>query len=148
MRDFIQDVKATGYIHRPLPLDSSRSFEKRQLEKEVITARWPLTDSFQNWQPLKNSRGEIKHTEQTVTLLSPMRYDSWAEGAPDDGDYVNFGEVGAYLPIPREDWSEFTQIKLDISAECINAVNPNITITLENDGEIKIPDIYNREGTM
>lgn len=147
MRDFIQDVKATGYIHRPLPLDSSRSFEKRQLEKEVITARWPLTDSFQNWQPLKNSRGEIKHTEQTVTLLSSMRYDSWAEGAPDDGDYVNFGEVGAYLPIPREDWSEFTQIKLDISAECINAVNPNITITLENDGEIKIPDIYNREGT-
>lgn len=145
MRDFNQEVKATGYIHRPLPLDSSRSFEKQQLEKEVITKRRPLTESFQYWQHC--GRGEIKQTEESVTLKSAMRYDTWADGAPEDGDYVNFGEVGAYLPIPREDWSAFTQIKLDISADCINAVNPNITITLENDGEIKIPDIYNREGT-
>lgn len=145
MRDFSQDVRATGYIHRPLPLDSSRSFEKQQLEKEIITDRRPLTESFQNWQHC--GRGEINQTAETVTLLSAMRYDTWADGAPEDGDYVNFGEVGAYLPIPREDWSTFTQIKLDVSADCINAVNPNITITLENDGEIKIPDIYNREGT-
>lgn len=145
MRDFKQDVKASGYIHRSLPLDSSRSFEKQQLEKEAITNRRPLTDNFQNWQ--QRGRGEIKQTEETVTLLSATRYDTWAKGAPEDGDYVNFGEVGAYLPIPREDWSEFTQIKLDIAAECVNVINPNITITLENDGEIKIPDIYNREGT-
>ncbi|MDT2660106.1 glycoside hydrolase family 9 protein [Enterococcus hulanensis] len=145
MRDFKQDVKASGYIHRPLPLDSSRSFEKQQLEKEAIANRRPLTDNFQNWQ--QRGRGEIQQTEETVTLLSATRYDTWAKGAPEDGDYVNFGEVGAYLPIPREDWSEFTQIKLDIAAECVNVINPNITITLENDGEIKIPDIYNREGT-
>lgn len=145
MRDFKQDVKASGYIHRPLPLDSSRSFEKQQLEKEAIAKRRSLTDNFQNWQ--QRGRGEIKQTEETVTLLSATRYDTWAKGAPEDGDYVNFGEVGAYLPIPREDWSEFTQIKLDIAAECVNVINPNITITLENDGEIKIPDIYNREGT-
>lgn len=145
MRDFNQEVKATGYIHRPLPLDSSRSFEKQQLEKEIITDRRPLTESFQNWQHY--GRGEIKQAKEAVTLMSAMRYDTWAGGAPEDGDYVNFGEVGAYLPVPREDWSTFTQIKLDVSANCVNAVNPNITITLENDGEIKIPDIYNREGT-
>ncbi|MGG5371304.1 glycoside hydrolase family 9 protein [Enterococcus sp. AZ196] len=145
MRDFKQDLKATGYIHRPLPLDNSRSFEKQQLERENITERRPLTKSFQSWQ--QRGRGEIHKTDATVTLLSPTRYDSWEEGAPEDGDYVNFGDVGAYLSIPREDWSAFTQIKLDISADCINVVNPNLTITLENDGEIKIPDIYNREGT-
>lgn len=145
MHDFKQAVKATGYIHRPLPLDNDRSFEKQQLEKEVITSRRPLTNSFENWQ--HRGRGEIKQTEETVTLLSAARYDTWPEGAPEDGDYVNFGEIGAYLPIEKEDWTEFTQIKLDVSADCLNAVNPNITITLENDGEIKIPDIYNREGT-
>ncbi|HCM85168.1 MULTISPECIES: glycoside hydrolase family 9 protein [Enterococcus] len=145
MHDFKQAVKATGYIHRPLPLDNDRSFEKQQLEKEVIMSRRRLTNSFENWQ--HRGRGEIKKTEETVTLLSAARYDTWPEGAPEDGDYVNFGEVGAYLPIQKEDWTEFTQIKLDVSADCLNAVNPNITITLENDGEIKIPDIYNREGT-
>ena len=145
MHDFKQAVKATGYIHRPLPLDNDRSFEKQQLEKEVITSRRPLTNSFENWQ--HRGRGEIKQTEETVTLLSAARYDTWPEGAPEDGDYVNFGEVGAYLPIEKENWTEFTQIKLDVSADCLNAVNPNITITLENDGEIKIPDIYNCEGT-
>lgn len=145
MHDFKQAVKATGYIHRPLPLDNDRSFEKQQLEKEVIASRRRLTNSFENWQ--HRGRGEIKKTEETVTLLSAARYDTWPEGAAEDGDYVNFGEVGAYLPIQKEDWTEFTQIKLDVSADCLNAVNPNITITLENDGEIKIPDIYNREGT-
>lgn len=29
MHDFKQTVKATGYIHRPLPLDNDRSFEKQ-----------------------------------------------------------------------------------------------------------------------
>ncbi|EOH77501.1 glycoside hydrolase family 9 protein [Enterococcus malodoratus] len=145
MHDFKQAVKATGYIHRPLPLDNDRSFEKQQLEKEVIASRRRLTNSFENWQ--HRGRGEIKKTEETVTLLSAARYDTWPEGAAEDGDYINFGEVGAYLPIQKEDWTEFTQIKLDVSADCLNAVNPNITITLENDGEIKIPDIYNREGT-
>lgn len=145
MHDFKKDLKATGYIHRPLPLDHSRSFEKRQLEMEKITKRRLLTDNFQHWQ--HHGRGKIELTEKTVTLLSDTRYDSWAEGAPADGDYVNFGEVEAYLPIGREDWSEFTQIKLDIEAECFNVINPNITITLENDGDIKIPDVYNREGT-
>ncbi|WP_321383350.1 hypothetical protein [uncultured Enterococcus sp.] len=82
-----------------------------------------------------------------MTLISDTRYDSWPDGAPEDGDYVNFGEVGAHLSINREDWSSFTQIKLSIEAECKNVINPAIVLTLENDGEIKIPDIYNREGT-
>ncbi|MHC5215536.1 glycoside hydrolase family 9 protein [Enterococcus sp. LJL128] len=145
MHNLEKELRASGYIHRPLPLERTWSFEKQQLDKEVILAQRALVNDYRSWQ--HRGRGEIETASDSVSLFSSTRYDSWAEGAPEDGDYVNFGEVEAYLPITREDWTDFTQIKLDISAACVNVVNPYVTITLENDGEIKIPDIYNREGT-
>ncbi|MBP1045013.1 glycoside hydrolase family 9 protein [Enterococcus sp. BWM-S5] len=145
MLDFEKQLKASGYIHRPLPLDHTHSYEKQQLDKEEIIQRRSIVSGGMIWQ--HQGRGKLKTNGTAVTLISDTRYDSWPEGASDDGDYVNFGEVGAHLAINREDWTNFTQIKLSVTAECTNVINPNIVITLENDGAIKIPDIYNREGT-
>ncbi|MGM0123121.1 hypothetical protein IGI37_000487 [Enterococcus sp. AZ194] len=145
MDNFKKDLLKTGYIHKPLPLNRTHSFESRQRAKEQIVASRPVVASYKNWQ--HQGRGQIKTSEKSVTLLSSTRYSTWAKGAPEDGDYVNFGDVAAYLPIANEDWTGYTQLKLSISADCVNVVNPNIIVTLENDGEIKIPDVYNREGT-
>jgi hypothetical protein len=145
MNTFKEDVLRSGIIHKPLPLDRTRSFEKRQLDQEEIIASRPVVDSYKKW--CHQGRGQLETTNHSVTLSSDTRYDSWGEGAPEDGDYVDFGEVRGSLSLTGEDWQEYTQLKLDISAACENVVNPALILTLENDGAIKIPDIYDREGT-
>lgn len=145
MNTLKEDVLRSGIIHKPLSLDRTRSFEKRQQEKEAILVSRSVIDSYRKW--IHQGRGQLETSDHSMTLNSETRYDSWEEGAPEDGDYVNFGEVHGYLPLAGEDWQEYTQLKLDISADCKNVVNPALSLTLTNDGEIKIPDIYEREGT-
>ena len=145
MNQFKKELISSGFIHKPLSLNRMNSFEKRQREKECIVFSRPIVSEYHAW--VHEGRGRIETAEKSVTLISSTRYSSWAEGAPEDGDYVNFGEVCAYLPLQNEDWTDFTQLKLDISAICKNVINPNVILTVENDGVIKIPDVYNREGT-
>ena len=45
-----KQIYETGFIHAPLPLDTSRSFEENALKKEVLSSQ-PLTetDSTNGW---------------------------------------------------------------------------------------------------
>lgn len=132
----------SGYLHRPLALNETHSFERGQLKQEVITRTCSLT--AQDW--THAGRGSLQRVDDAWQLTADARYPEWAEGAPSDGDYVNFGEAKATLAIAAEDWQAYTQLKLEIYADCQNIVNPSVTIMVTNDGEVKIPDVYHREG--
>lgn len=146
MDKFQKEVLDSGILHRPLTIDKTNSYEQRQLAQEKIEKSVSLlTNRNDVWRHV--GRGAIEVSTDQVILSGDTRYSTWSVGAPEDGDYVNFGEIMAHLTIDEQDWSEYTQVKLSILPQCINVVNPNVVITIENDGEIKIPDIYNREGT-
>lgn len=146
MDKFQTSLMESGLLHRPLIVDDCHSYEQRQLAKEIIENSQPLmTKNTTTWQ--HEGRGSLEVSTDTVKLSGSTRYCEWPDGAPADGDYVTFGSIIARLPIERQDWSEYTQLKCQIRPECTNVVNPNVVITLENEGEIKIPDIYDREGT-
>ena len=45
-----KQIYETGFIHAPLPLDTSRSFEENALKKEVLSSQpFTETDSTNGW---------------------------------------------------------------------------------------------------
>lgn len=105
----------------------------------------PLTTQIGHWE--SRDRGEvISKTVDRVQLLSPTRYESWPKGAPADGDYIQYGETTAALVLGRENWEDYNQLYFQAEAKCTNVINPNVTLSFKNDGKVKIPDQYLRDG--
>lgn len=133
-----QLMTATGVLQKPLPVmqpNSEIDFSRASF-KELTGEQWQHRD-----------RGRIETLSNGgVELDSSVRYDSWPVGAPSDGDYVQFGTVTGYLPIDRQDWQAYNTLCFTIKSECQNVINPNVTIAFKNDGRIKVPDKYHREG--
>ncbi|WP_424685690.1 glycoside hydrolase family 9 protein [Enterococcus sp.] len=124
-----------------MPLATEDSFEERMIEKEQITDSRTLTGSWQHF-----GRGKSELTDLGIQLLSPARYDSYPADWPQDGDYTSFGQIGTSLLLSGENWESYNQLKITITTNCVNIINPAITVNFFNDGKIKIPDIYQREG--
>ena len=141
MADLETALAESALLHRPLTLDDSGSFEKRILEKEVITERQEVTGVWQHV-----GRGEVALEADALHLTSAARYATYPAGYPEDGDYTNFGEVAAELHFAGENWERFTQLKFRVTAACQNISNAAITISFANEGQIKVPDCYDREG--
>ena len=141
MADLETVLSESAVLHRPMVLDASRSFEKRILEKEIITERQEISGAWEHV-----GRGEVLVSEVGLQLTSSARYESYPVGYPEDGDYTNFGEVAAELSFAGENWERFTQLKFQVTAECQNISNAAITISFVNEGKIKVPDCYDREG--
>lgn len=149
--EFSNRIKQSGYIHRPLQIDTSHSFETSNEKVEILQQEqlFPIKSnegtSEQSWK--HRNQGTSEHlVSGELRLSSPTRMPAWPPGAPEDGDYSNFGEVTIYREIPLEDWQTYNQVSFEIYPDCPGAVNPHVIVGLKNDGAIKVPDIYNREG--
>ncbi|MCL2819673.1 MAG: glycoside hydrolase family 9 protein [Oscillospiraceae bacterium] len=142
MRDeFRKELIETGYIHKLLPLHKERSVETRLLKKSVLDGRclWDGTDTAP-W--TKTGTGEIKCSENKLRVIAPPR----SEHPEQMGHYENFHYMNAALRLGGEDWRGYNRVRCSIYADCHGYSKPFITICLKNDGEQKIPDIYDREG--
>lgn len=133
-------VLKSQIIHRPLSLDTLDTFEENQQKKVKITKQIPI---YGTWH--KSGRGIVSQTEKGIRLTAEPSYDSWPENYPQDGDYVNYGYTRASLSV-NADWQDYSQLKMTITNNCENISNPTLTIHFVNDGKIKIPDRYDREG--
>ena len=131
----------SNLLHKPLELNEQNSLETEILNEEEIS---DVQLIHGEWKHL--GRGEMKQVGQVVCLKTPTRFETFPAHYPQDGDYTNFGEIKAALAIEQHDWTAFNQLKLRITTDCINVVNPAITIGLKNEGVISIPDTYDREG--
>ncbi len=147
------DLFQSGIIHAPLKLDDSRSleaagFKKKILDRKVLTG----TEDFSRW--TQEGVGRI-HFSKTITesgkgsvaLTLPSKRSSWAPGAPADGDYANYGGASAAFKVNRENWEGYNRLVYNIYPDCEGARNVHINLYYNNDGLIKIPDQYYREGT-
>lgn len=130
--------------YRPLTIDPMQIADIQPPFGD-ITARCVLEAGQHAWTHEK--RGAMPEASQTgFTLTAPTRYATWAPGDPADGDYVGYGETQASLKLDREDWQAYNQIAFTITTACTNIINPNLIVHFKNDGTIKIPDQYDREG--
>ena len=148
MTQLRQALLDTNFIHRPLPVDDSRSVEARLLQKTPLDRRALWTGDFGQWS--HGGRGGIVPAQDAGTpvlrLWGNTVYDSWPEGASPDGDYTSFGATRATLRLDGEDWRGYNRLRFRVRPDCPGARAVHLNMHLVNEGETKIPDIYWREG--
>lgn len=141
-----EDVRNTGYVHSPLPLDYSKAFETWALHKEV-TASEVLCDmeDLNKWSHkgiggmyLTDERK--KSGKHSLRLVAPTTVDEFL------GWGLGFGTSMATLDVGGQNWEKYNRIRLSIFPNCEGARSIYLNLYVENDGKIKVPDKYGREG--
>lgn len=135
-----KQIYETGFIHAPLPLDTSRSFEENALKKEVLSSQ-PLTetDGTNGW--THSGAGSMAFSnEQSVSgkgsirLTFPTDTGKRAVGSPSDPDYATYGNSGITYHVNGQNWEKYNRIVFSIYPDCDGArvVNMNLTFTNDN----------------
>jgi hypothetical protein len=146
-----RELESTGYIHRPLPLHGEASLEARCLEKKVLKERvlWdprnPEGWSGQGPGTLSHDGAPDPGGRVSLRMELPTTTEKWPAEAP-DGDYTPFCRQQALFRVGGENWEDYNRISLYIRPDCPGARTVGIALIFANDGELKIPDPYNREG--
>ena len=142
-----EDIRNTGYLHNsPLTLDYSKSFETFGLTKKVLKS-----DLFSDMENLKGwshkGIGGISTTnERSKSGQSSMRLVAPTTN-PDFLDWgLGFGTSMATLEVGGANWEKYNRIRLFIYPNCEGDRSIYLNMYLENDGKIKVPDTYEREG--
>lgn len=141
-----EDIRNTGYVHSPLPLDHSKSFETFGLQKKVIKSdilcdmedmtRWTHKGIGGMYQTSERS----KSGNHSLRLVAPTTVDEFL------GWGLGFGTSMAMFEVGGENWEKYNRIRLSIYPDCEGARSIYLNLYVENDGEIKVPDKYGREG--
>lgn len=141
-----EDIRNTGYIHSPLPLDYSKSFETSGLKKKVLTSDMLCDmEELTNWSH-KGIGGMYLTTERSrsgqhsLRLVAPTTVDEFL------GWGLGFGTSMAMYEVGGENWEKYNRIRLSIFPDCEGARSIYLNLYVENDGDIKVPDKYGREG--
>jgi hypothetical protein len=139
---FKQELFQTGYIHKLLPVDRSRSTEARLLNKKITQAKplWPC-GTLNPWE--KHGEGTMSLADGNLQITAPLRTEPTAPMR----HYVGYGWMKAALVFPEGvDWRGYNRVRCKVKPLCNGYNAPFLTMGLKNDGEHKIPDIYGREG--
>ncbi|TXK84615.1 glycoside hydrolase family 9 protein [Paenibacillus sp. N3.4] len=142
-----REIAYSNWLHKPLKVDVSNSLELASQKKKIMhrTAILDSTTSADVW--MHKGAGSFRMlANHTLELTSPSIMDRWPEGSPSDGDYSTYGPVAVFRAFDHVNWEDFNRISFEIYPDCPGMANPHIKVALRNDGKIKIPDVYNREG--
>ncbi|MFR2847928.1 MAG: glycoside hydrolase, partial [Hungatella hathewayi] len=148
---FQKSLRESLYVHYPLKPEQDRSIEGKNLKKEV-TSSIPLWDgeSMDCWS--FEGEGEVEIREKGVLHLHTWsRADHWPDTevrAHDaaGGAYATFGSYIPKLDVSGLDLSVGNRIYFKIKPECEGNRSPIVRVGFTNNGVIKIPDAYSREG--
>jgi len=153
---FQNDIRSTGMVHSPLPLDYSKSYETFGLSKKVLLNEM-LSDmevDFKKWS--HEGIGSISQTSErsisgknSLRLSAPARAsETWVQGMPRNEKFfgLGFGSARAVLDIGGANWEKFNRVMFYIYPDCEGARSIYLNFNIENDGIIKVPDEWGREG--
>lgn len=150
-RVFEEQLKDSLYIHTPLAADKSRSLENRNLSKKVLdqVTLWDGT-GLERWSFEGEGKADLTGDGKLV-LTTGTRSDHWPESEArainaGAGDYATFGSYEAKLNVKGMELARFNRLYFQIRPLCNGLHNPIVRAAFVNNGEVKIPDIYSREG--
>lgn len=148
---FQKELKNSLYVHYPLKPETDRSMEKKNLQKEVKhTVRLWDGKSLDAWS--FEGEGDVTVGDDgTLRLHTWSRADHWPDTevrALDAaaGAYATFGSYIAKLNTSGMDLSRGNRIYFKIRPDCEGNRSPIVRVGFTNNGTIKIPDQYSREG--
>ena len=130
-----------------MPIDESRTAQFRWLQKPVLASR--LLDDMEqmnNW--THHGQGKISLTaerakdgKQSIRLQSPTKTDK-----PNNVAGRPFGEAVARRNVAEENWSDYNRLSFWVYPHLPGFHAVSLLIKLHNDGAVKVPDSYGREG--
>lgn len=134
-----EDIRNTGYILSPLPLDYSKSFESFGLTKTVLqTDLFCDMEDFNGWShkgiggmSLTNERSISG--ERSLRLSAPTTYPQFLDWG------LGFGTSMASFDVGGANWEKYNRIKLYIYPNCEGDRSIYLNLYVENDGKIKVP---------
>ena len=134
------------YIVRYL-CDNSKSFESFGLTKKVLASNHMLCnmEDLNNWSH-KGIGGMTLTTERSksgkhsMRLVAPTTYPQFL------GWGLGFGTSMASFDVGGANWEKYNRIHLYIYPNCEGARSIYLNLYVENDGKMKVPDKYGREG--
>ena len=134
------DIRNTGMVHSPLPLDYSKAFETIGLTKKVLVSDM-LCDMEDIGRWSHRGNGGVSQTDErsisgthSLRITAPLRLGSLGTSYRFD-----FNVGGA-------NWEKYNRIMFWIYPDCEGARSLYLNLHLSNDGKIKMPDEYGREG--
>lgn len=139
------------YVHYPLQPEEDKSIETRNIQKPVLHAV-SLWDgkTLDRWR--FDGEGEACVEEGGILrLTTKARSDHWPDSevrahSASAGLYATFGSYEAKLDVRGLDMSHGNRIWFQIRPVCPGLHSPVIRAAFVNNGKIKIPDAYSREG--
>lgn len=161
-----KEIRQTGLIHSPLPLDPSRSFEAAGAQKKVLAARpLPICPDLSGW--TSQGFGKITYGKQTnvpfsgktsadggyLRLAYPSFTGERAVGPPSDPDYATYGQAGVSLE-PDEgtgldgkgvNWEDYNRIAFSIYPDCDGSRVVNLNLSLVNAPSAGTKPGFNRQ---
>ncbi|MBD5155878.1 MAG: glycoside hydrolase [Oscillibacter sp.] len=137
---FLEELRESLYLHRPLPLHPERSLESRFPNKKVLKSQ-PLEA-----EPFAGGTAALARGGEYLTICAPLRSSYWPEGAAPDGDYANFGTASLDFPLDQQDWRGYNRLRFQVRARVRGARILHLNVAVTNQGEVPIPDPYFREG--
>ncbi|MBO9617937.1 MAG: glycoside hydrolase family 9 protein [Niabella sp.] len=139
-------IVQTGEIHQMLPLDPSKGFEAMGLKKKVSTSVMLCDmEDLSVW-----SHKGIGHISKTAERSRSGKYSLRLEAPvtsptlPDWG--LGRGTCMASYNVGGANWEKYNRLKFYIYPDCEGARSIYLNLYLENDGAVKVPDKYGREG--
>lgn len=143
---FLQELRSSLYIHRPLPLHEERSLEAAFPMKEVLASSVLFGNGVMIAKPTAGGVAVMADCGDSVTIRAPLRSNYWPIGAASDGDYSNFGTARLDFSFDAQDWRGYNRLRFWVRPRIRGARILHLNVSVENRGEISIPDPYFREG--
>lgn len=131
----------------PMPVDESRSAQTRWLNKKVLrSVVLDDMESTNNWVHL--GAGEVSFTreraidgKQSARLISTTKPEK-----PNTKSGRPFGEAVLRRVVNNEDWTQYNRISVWVYPHLPGFNVISLLVKLNNNGSVKVPDQYNREG--
>lgn len=147
---FERELQESLYIHIPLKPNMERSLETLDLKKPVLeeTVLWNGGD-LSKW--TFDGEGRAKVEDGKLVMKTGSRNNHWpgfearSVNAP-SGKYATFGSYEAKLNVKGLDLARYNRLYFRIRPLCKGMHNPTVRAAFISNGEVKIPDVYSREG--
>lgn len=148
--EFRKALADSLFIHFPLECDGKGSLDDEALSKEVL-------ESVAAWDGVSEDAWTYEgdgdaHVEDGMLICHTWpRSDKWpdSEARADDapnGFYATFGSFIPHLDVSSLDLARCNRISFSVKPICPGLHSPIVRVGFTNDGQIKIPDPYAREG--
>ena len=141
-----EDIRNTGFVHSPLPLDYTKSYEAFGLTKKVLNSNMLCDMEDLNKWSHEGIGGMSVSSERSISGKSSLRLVAPTTVPQFLGWGLGFGTSLASFDVGGTNWEKYNRIKFYIYPNCEGARSIYLNLYVENDGKIKVPDKYGREG--